>query len=128
MDELLNPPQSDEPAPSMVRDSARFVLGLALMAAGVAIVLGGFVLYFGNKSGRLVTFPFAGGLTILVGGLLLVVSVFLDWGRVEIGGCGHLPYLSHPDELADVVRGFLTPPAACPADPQETSCSLLQSR
>lgn len=67
MDELLNPPGSDEPAASMVKDSARLVLGLALMAAGVAIVLGGFVLRFGNKSGRLATFPFAGGLTILVG-------------------------------------------------------------
>ncbi len=38
-------------------------------------------------------------------------------GRVEIGGCGHLPYLSHPEALAEVVRRFLTPPAhaACPS-------------
>jgi 3-oxoadipate enol-lactonase len=35
-------------------------------------------------------------------------------GRVEIGGCGHLPYLSHPEALAEVVRRFLTPPAPCP--------------
>jgi pimeloyl-ACP methyl ester carboxylesterase len=35
-------------------------------------------------------------------------------GRVEIDHCGHLPYLSHPEALADVVRGFLTPPAPCP--------------
>lgn len=35
-------------------------------------------------------------------------------GRVEIGGCGHLPYLSHPEALAEVVRQFLTPPAPCP--------------
>jgi 3-oxoadipate enol-lactonase len=34
-------------------------------------------------------------------------------GRVEIGGCGHLPYLSHPEALAEVVRRFLTPPASC---------------
>jgi pimeloyl-ACP methyl ester carboxylesterase len=34
--------------------------------------------------------------------------------RVEIGGCGHLPYLSHPEALAEVVRRFLTPPAPCP--------------
>jgi pimeloyl-ACP methyl ester carboxylesterase len=38
-------------------------------------------------------------------------------GRVKIGGCGHLPYLSHPEALAEVVRRFLTPPAA------ETSCA-----
>jgi pimeloyl-ACP methyl ester carboxylesterase len=30
-------------------------------------------------------------------------------GRVEIPGCGHLPYLTHPDTLADVIRDFLTP-------------------
>ncbi len=33
-------------------------------------------------------------------------------GRVEIGGCGHLPFLSHAEALAEVVRRFLTPPAA----------------
>ena len=33
-------------------------------------------------------------------------------GRAEIGGCGHLPYLSHPEALAEVVHRFLTPPAA----------------
>jgi 3-oxoadipate enol-lactonase len=37
-------------------------------------------------------------------------------GRVEIGGCGHLPYLSHPEALAEVVRRFLTPPASCSVD------------
>jgi hypothetical protein len=50
-----------------VRESARLFVGLVLMPIGVAIVLGGFVLYFGNKSGQLLTFPFAGGLTIIVG-------------------------------------------------------------
>jgi len=35
-------------------------------------------------------------------------------GRAEIGGCGHLPYLTHPEALAEVVRRFLTPPAPCP--------------
>jgi pimeloyl-ACP methyl ester carboxylesterase len=36
-------------------------------------------------------------------------------GRVEIGGCGHLPYLTHPEALAEVVRKFLTPPGAEPS-------------
>ncbi len=35
-------------------------------------------------------------------------------GRVEIGGCGHMPYLTHPEQLADVVRAFLTPPEGVP--------------
>jgi pimeloyl-ACP methyl ester carboxylesterase len=31
-------------------------------------------------------------------------------GRVVIEGCGHLPYYTHPEVLAEVVRQFLTPP------------------
>jgi pimeloyl-ACP methyl ester carboxylesterase len=31
-------------------------------------------------------------------------------GRVELEGCGHLPYFTHPELLAEVVRRFLTPP------------------
>jgi hypothetical protein len=46
--------------------------GLVLMAAGAAVVLGGFVLYAGNKSGRFPTFPFAGGVTMLLGAALAI--------------------------------------------------------
>jgi pimeloyl-ACP methyl ester carboxylesterase len=34
-------------------------------------------------------------------------------GRVELSQCGHFPYFSHPEVLAEVVRRFLTPPACC---------------
>jgi pimeloyl-ACP methyl ester carboxylesterase len=30
-------------------------------------------------------------------------------GRVELSGCGHNPLFTHPEVLAEVVRGFLTP-------------------
>jgi pimeloyl-ACP methyl ester carboxylesterase len=30
-------------------------------------------------------------------------------GRVELSGCGHNPIFTHPEVLAEVVRGFLTP-------------------
>jgi pimeloyl-ACP methyl ester carboxylesterase len=30
-------------------------------------------------------------------------------GRIEVRGCGHFPYLTHPDVLAAVVADFLTP-------------------
>jgi pimeloyl-ACP methyl ester carboxylesterase len=32
-------------------------------------------------------------------------------GRIELRGCGHFPYFTHPAVLAEVVRGFLSPPA-----------------
>jgi pimeloyl-ACP methyl ester carboxylesterase len=37
--------------------------------------------------------------------------------RAELGGCGHLPYHTHPEVLADLIGEFLTPPvsAAAPA-------------
>jgi pimeloyl-ACP methyl ester carboxylesterase len=31
-------------------------------------------------------------------------------GRIELRGCGHFPYFTHPDILAEVVRRFLSPP------------------
>jgi hypothetical protein len=41
------------------------------------LVFGGLVLRDGNLSGRFVTFPFAGGLTITVGIFLLVIGLVL---------------------------------------------------
>jgi pimeloyl-ACP methyl ester carboxylesterase len=38
-------------------------------------------------------------------------------GRVEIDGCGHLPYFTHPELLAEVMRRFLTPPTPLAASP-----------
>lgn len=32
-------------------------------------------------------------------------------GRVELPRCGHFPYFTHADALAEVLRDFLTPPA-----------------
>jgi 3-oxoadipate enol-lactonase len=34
--------------------------------------------------------------------------------RAELQGCGHLPFFSHPEVLAEVTRRFLTLPAPCP--------------
>ncbi|HKI37147.1 MAG TPA: alpha/beta hydrolase [Gemmataceae bacterium] len=45
-------------------------------------------------------------------------------GRVEIGGCGHLPYLTHPEALAEVVRQFLTPPALASGGRQLPGCDF----
>jgi pimeloyl-[acyl-carrier protein] methyl ester esterase len=36
-------------------------------------------------------------------------------GLAVLEGCGHLPYYTHPEALAELVTRFLTPPGAeCP--------------
>jgi pimeloyl-ACP methyl ester carboxylesterase len=30
--------------------------------------------------------------------------------RVEFDNCGHFPYFTHPEPLAEIIREFLTPP------------------
>ena len=34
-------------------------------------------------------------------------------GRIELSGCGHFPYFTHPEVLAELVRQFLSPPVGC---------------
>jgi hypothetical protein len=56
----------------------RFLLvpaGLALCVAGAGICVFGLVVRDGNRSGRWVTFPFAGSLTIMVGVAVLVIGI-----------------------------------------------------
>jgi hypothetical protein len=59
------------------------VLGLPVIALGVGMTFAGLVLRDGNRTGRFVTFPFAGGLTIMAGigvlsvGLVLTVVPFM---------------------------------------------------
>jgi hypothetical protein len=54
------------------------VAGLLLFASGVALIFTGLILRDGNRTGRFVTFPFAGGLTVMVGvGVLSIGCVLL---------------------------------------------------
>jgi hypothetical protein len=48
--------------------------GLFLVASGVALIFTGLILRDGNRTGRFVTFPFAGGLTIMVGVAVLSIG------------------------------------------------------
>jgi len=52
------------------------------MLAGSMVLLGGIILHFGEKSGRLVIFPFAGQLTILVGIAILAIGAAVAGRRV----------------------------------------------
>ncbi|MSR60364.1 MAG: hypothetical protein EXS05_22435 [Planctomycetaceae bacterium] len=51
------------------------MLGLPLMALGAATMFGGLVLRDGNRSGKFVTFPFAGALTIMLGIFVFVMGL-----------------------------------------------------
>jgi pimeloyl-ACP methyl ester carboxylesterase len=33
--------------------------------------------------------------------------------RIEIPGCGHYPYFSHPEVLTEIIRMFLSPRTGC---------------
>jgi hypothetical protein len=61
------PPSRGTPAISLVG-------GISGMLGGSLVLFGGIILHFGGKSGRLVIFPFAGRLTILVGIALLAIG------------------------------------------------------
>jgi hypothetical protein len=48
--------------------------GVITMLVGAAVLLGGIILHFGEKADRLVIFPFAGRLTILLGIVILATG------------------------------------------------------
>jgi hypothetical protein len=54
------------------------------MIAGCAIVLGGIVLWVGEKAGRLLIFPFAGRLTMLLGAGCLAIGTALAGRRAAL--------------------------------------------
>lgn len=47
------------------------LLGIVLPLVGLAVMAGGLFLWFGNKSGRFVTFPYAGHFVIAIGFVIL---------------------------------------------------------
>lgn len=58
----------------------RFLLvpvGLAVCVVGVCVIFFGLILRDGNRTGKWVTFPFAGGLTILTGTAITILGVCL---------------------------------------------------
>lgn len=59
------------PSPQTSTDSGPFG---ALQALGVLIVIVGFILMVGNMTGIFPTFPFAGFITMFIGGLLTRVG------------------------------------------------------
>jgi hypothetical protein len=69
--------EPDRPPWAQRHPVASVMLGLPLMPLGVAVAFGGLVLRDGNLSGRFVTFPFAGALTIMAGVFLLVIGLVL---------------------------------------------------
>jgi hypothetical protein len=65
-----NEPASSEPnqpPDSEGSSGTRLIVGIVAMLAGAVFLLGGFVLWAGEKADRLVIFPWAGRLAMLVG-------------------------------------------------------------
>jgi hypothetical protein len=81
MDELLATSRSREAG---ARGVVRTAIGILLLLGGTAVVMVGMVLFGGNKSGVFPTFPFAGGLTILLGASLMAAGLTLAGRRAAL--------------------------------------------
>jgi hypothetical protein len=57
------------------------VAGLALVAGGVGLGFFGFFLRDGNRTGKFVTFPFAGQTAFVIGCCIAGVGCVILWGR-----------------------------------------------
>jgi hypothetical protein len=60
--------------------------GLALLILGLAVGLFGLVLRDGNRTGRFVTFPYAGSITITIGTCIAGVGCTILYGRFTRSG------------------------------------------
>jgi len=74
MDTTFETSKPDPSPPSRGTPAIRLVGGISSMLAGSLVLLGGIILHFGEESGRLVIFPFAGRLMILVGIAILAIG------------------------------------------------------
>jgi hypothetical protein len=108
MDTTFETRKPDPSPPSRGTPTINLVGGISGMLAGSLVLLGGIILHVGEKSGRLVIFPFAGRLTMLVGiGILAIGAAFA--GRragmtlgilMVLGGIGLYAFgLAYVDQL-----------------------------
>ncbi len=79
-----DPEVQGNPAKPPARSAAVVVLGVALMAVGAATMVGGAVLHFAVKAGRVDLFPYAGRLVILAGLGAAIVGVALAGSRAAV--------------------------------------------
>src|SRR3954453_12275121 len=82
-----------EPKPSSDSGGAsgtRLILGIVAMLIGSGFLLGGFVLWVGEKANRLVLFPWAGRLTMLLGVVGLAIGAASAGRRAAITVSGSL--------------------------------------
>jgi hypothetical protein len=78
---------SFEPNPaqdSRVAWGTRLIAGVIFMLIGAALLLGGFVLWVGEKADRLLIFPWAGRLTMLVGIVGLAIGAAFAGRRAAL--------------------------------------------
>jgi hypothetical protein len=62
----------------------RFVLGVALMPVGVVVFVGGAVLHFAIKAGKVDLFPHAGRFVILLGFVVTILGIAVAGSRAAV--------------------------------------------
>jgi hypothetical protein len=75
---------TDSHAPTFAQFAATSIGGMAIMLIGVAAIVGGLILHFAQKAGRIVLFPFAGRLTIVVGIGVAIGGIVLMGTRAAV--------------------------------------------
>jgi hypothetical protein len=62
----------------------RFMLGIALMLVGMVAIVGGAVLHFAIKAGKVDLFPYAGRFVILLGFVAAIGGIVLGGSRAAV--------------------------------------------
>jgi len=85
MEQIVSRTESDQPGSHVSRSLGHILGGIVLMVLGAAVVLAGYVLYLGNKGGAFPTFPYAGGITISLGVILVAAGTIVAGKRAATG-------------------------------------------
>jgi hypothetical protein len=78
------PPQDGHVASRAPAALVLFVLGVALMPVGIAAMVGGAILHFAVKAGKVDLFPYAGRFVILLGFVAAIMGVAIAGSRAAV--------------------------------------------
>jgi hypothetical protein len=76
--------QDGRVAPPATASLVRFVLGVVLMPVGIVAIVGGAVLHFAIKAGKVDLFPYAGRFVIVLGLVVTILGTVLAGSRAAV--------------------------------------------